>query len=40
LETKELQIPSFQSTGESLYFDLNLDMGPPWVNFNAINLKL
>jgi len=26
-------------TGESLLFYLDLDIGPPWVNFKAIHLK-
>ena len=40
LETGELRLPSFQSTGESVHLDLDLDMSQSWVNFCAINLKL
>ena len=39
METGELQLPGIQRTGESLFFYLDLDIGPPWVNFKAINLN-
>ena len=31
-------LPGTLETGESLLFYLDLDIGPPWVNFRAINL--
>ena len=50
LATGELQLPGtlgtweslplrIQRARESLFFYLDLDIGPPWVNFKAINLK-
>ena len=39
LDTGESRLPGIQWAGESLLFYLDLDLGPPWVNFKAINLK-
>ena len=37
LETRESQLPGTLDTGELLLFYLDLDIGPPWDNFKAIN---
>ena len=39
LDTGESQLPGIQRTGEMLFFYLDLGLGPPSVNFKAINLK-
>ena len=39
LDTGESRLPGIQRAGELLFFYLDLDIGPPWVNYKAINLK-
>ena len=39
LDTGESQLPGIQRAKESLFFYLDHDIGWPWVNFKAINLK-
>ena len=39
LDTQESQLPSIQRAMERLFFYLDLEIGLPWVNFKAINLK-
>jgi len=36
----QTSVLGIQRAGESLFFYLDLDIGLPWVNFKAINLKL